>query len=136
MIDLVREPIDAPSLRNAMVRTEDGALVMFEGVVRDHARGRAVCRLEYQAYEPMARKKLEEIAGRARTEYAIREIGIVHRLGVLKPGECSVVIAVAAEHRSAAFEACRFLIEEIKKSVPIWKKEVYEDGESWIEGSS
>jgi molybdopterin synthase catalytic subunit len=136
MIDLVHEPIDVPSLRNAMVHAEDGALVVFEGVVRDNARGRAVRRLEYQAYEPMARKKLEEIAGRARKEHAIREIGIVHRLGVLKPGECSLVIAVAAAHRGAAFEACRFLIEEIKKTVPIWKKEVYEDGETWIEGNS
>jgi molybdopterin synthase catalytic subunit len=135
MISLVHRTIDVLSLRKSLARPADGACVVFEGVVRDHARGRAVCSLEYQAYETMAGKKLEEIRARAMKEFAIRDLGIVHRLGVLAPGDCSVAIVVAAAHRAAAFDACRFAIEEIKKSVPIWKKEVYADGEAWIEGA-
>ncbi|MBP1595301.1 MAG: molybdenum cofactor biosynthesis protein MoaE [Acidobacteria bacterium] len=133
MFRLTFDPIDAGSIRDALVQAQDGAVVVFEGITRDHARGRKVLCLEYQAYETMALKKLQEIGARARQEYQIREISIVHRLGRLCPTDCSVAIVVAAEHRAAAFDACRFAIDNIKKFVPIWKKEVYEDGETWID---
>jgi molybdopterin synthase catalytic subunit len=90
--------------------------------------------LEYDAYEPMALKKLEEVGFRAQSQFAIRDIAIVHRLGRMDIGECSVVIVVTSAHRGPAFEACRFAIDTIKEIVPIWKKEFYEDGEVWIEG--
>lgn len=135
MFRLVREPIDTGLLRAALLGPEDGAVAIFKGVVRNHARGKQVRHLEYDAYEAMALKKLEEIGARAKREFAIREIGIIHRLGHMNPTECSVAIVVTSAHRSAAFAACRFAIDEIKKVVPIWKKEVYEDGEVWIEGS-
>jgi molybdopterin synthase catalytic subunit len=135
MFRLVREPIDKASLRNALVQAEDGAAVIFEGVVRNHARGRRVRYLEYDAYEIMALKKLEEVGALAKAKFAIRDIGIWHRLGPMLPGECSVIIVAASAHREAAFEACRFAIDTLKKTVPIWKKEFYEDGEVWIEGN-
>ncbi len=132
---LVRDPIDVRALRNRMTRPEDGAVVAFEGVVRNNARGRKVTYLEYHAYEAMALKKLRELEEVARREFAIREIEIIHRLGRLEHGECSVAIVVAAAHRAPAFEACRFAIDTLKKTVPIWKKEFYQDGEIWIEGN-
>jgi len=134
MFRLVNDPIDAGSLRCALVCPEDGAVVIFEGIVRNHARGKGVRYLEYQAYESMALHKIEEIGAHARNEFAIRDIAIVHRLGRLDPGECSVAIVVVAAHRAAAFDACRYAIDAIKKIVPIWKKEFYEDGEIWVEG--
>jgi MoaE-MoaD fusion protein len=134
LIRLLHEPIDTATLRNTLVCPEDGAVAIFEGVVRNHARGKSVRFLEYDAYESMALKKLEEIGAQARARFQIREIGIWHRLGHMNPTECSVAIVVTAAHRNAAFDACRFAIDEIKKSVPIWKKEFYEDGEQWIEG--
>jgi MoaE-MoaD fusion protein len=136
MFRLVREPIDTIPLRDTLVHPEDGAVVIFEGVVRNQARGRKVRFLEYDAYQDMALKKLQQIGERARREFEIRDISVVHRLGHMSPSECSVVIIVTAAHRAAAFDACRFAIDEIKKTVPIWKKEVYEDGETWIEGPS
>ena len=135
MISLVHGPIDAVYLRDALVKPEDGALVVFEGVVRDRARGRKVCELQYEAYEPMALKKMEEIAGQILAAFPIRQIGIVHRLGRLLPEECSILIVVTAAHRAAAFDACRMAIDTIKEVVPIWKKEFYEDGEVWVEGA-
>jgi molybdopterin synthase catalytic subunit len=135
MIRITRDSIDTLSLRSALLQPDDGAVVLFEGVVRNHSRGRTVRRLEYEAYEPMAAAKLEDIERRARQSFAVRDIGIVHRLGSMDPTECSVAIAVTAAHRAEAFHACRFIIDEIKKTVPIWKKEIYEDGEVWIEGS-
>jgi molybdopterin synthase catalytic subunit len=134
MYRLVREPIDVQSIADGLRRPEDGALVIFEGVVRNHADGKGVLRLEYDGYEPMALKKLEEIGSRAKSEFAIRDIAVVHRLGPMDVGECSVAIVVASAHRAPAFDACRFAIDAIKKIVPIWKKEFYEDGEVWIEG--
>jgi molybdopterin synthase catalytic subunit len=136
MFQLVHEPIDIDRMRQALVGPEDGAVAIFEGVVRNNARGRQVRHLEYDAYEAMAMKKLEEIGARARREFGIRNIGIIHRLGRLQLTECSVAIIVTSAHRDAAFAACRFAIDEIKKTVPIWKKEVYEDGAVWIEGES
>ena len=123
-------------MRDALVRPEDGAVAVFEGVVRNNARGKKVLYLEYYAYESMALKKLEEVGTLAQSEYDIHSIGILHRLGRLNHTECSVAIVVAAAHRAAAFDACRFAIDTLKKIVPIWKKEFYEDGEVWIEGGN
>jgi molybdopterin synthase catalytic subunit len=134
MYSLIREPIDTQQIADSLQKPEDGAVVIFEGVVRNHANDKAVRFLEYEAYESMARKKIEEIGSRAKSEFAIRDIAIVHRLGHMDIGECSIVIAVASAHRGPAFDACRFAIDTIKELVPIWKKEFYEDGEIWIEG--
>ena len=136
MFRLVREPIDLERLKDSLIRPEDGAVAIFEGIVRNHARGKAVRYLEYHAYESMALKKLEEIGTQAKREFAIRDIGILHRLGRLDHRECSVGIVVVAAHRGPAFDACRFAIDTLKKIVPIWKKEYYEDGEVWIEGGN
>ncbi len=135
MFQLIREPIDIQKIADGLQKPEDGALVVFEGVVRNNSQDKAVRFLEYDAYEPMALKKIEEIGSRARNQFAIRDIAIVHRLGRMDIGECSVAIIVASAHRGPAFEACRFAIDTIKEIVPIWKKEFYEDGEVWIEGA-
>jgi len=134
MFRLTREPIDIQKTVESIQKPEDGAVVVFDGVVRNHSKDKSVRYLEYDAYESMAVKKLEEVGARARSGYAIRDIAIVHRLGRLDVGECSVAIVVASAHRGPAFEACRFAIDTIKEIVPIWKKEFYENGEVWIEG--
>jgi molybdopterin synthase catalytic subunit len=130
---LVRERINIQEISESIRKPEDGAIVVFDGVVRNHSKKKAVRFLEYDAYESMALKKLEEIGLRAKNEFEIRDIAIVHRLGHMEVGESSVVIAVASAHRGPAFDACRFAIDTIKTIVPIWKKEFYEDGEIWIE---
>ena len=134
MFRLIREPIDVRRVAESIQKPEDGAVVVFEGAVRNHSQAKAVRFLEYDAYESMALKKLEEIGSRAKDKYDIRAIAIVHRLGHMDIGELSIVIAVASAHRGPAFDACRFAIDTIKEIVPIWKKEFYEDGEVWIEG--
>jgi molybdopterin synthase catalytic subunit len=134
MYRLVREPIDIGAIQESLILPEDGAAAIFLGTVRNHARGKPVRHLEYSAYEPMALKKLEEIGALAKQLYPIRDIAIVHRLGRLQHSDCSIAIVVTSAHRGPAFEACRFAIDTIKKIVPIWKKEFYEDGECWIEG--
>lgn len=134
MFQLVRDPIDIQKVAGSIHKPEDGAVVVFEGVVRNNAKGKAVRFLEYDAYEPMALRKLEEIGTLARSQFEIRDMAIVHRLGHMDIGECSTVIVVTSAHRGPAFDACRFAIDKIKEIVPIWKKEFYEDGEVWIEG--
>jgi MoaE-MoaD fusion protein len=118
----------------AMERPEDGAIVIFDGVVRNHSRGRRTLYLDYEAYEDMARQKLQELADEARQRFAVRNLVIVHRLGRIEIGESSVLIAVFSAHRAAAFEACRWLIDTLKRTVPIWKKEYFEDGAVWADG--
>jgi molybdopterin synthase catalytic subunit len=113
---------------------EDGAVCLFLGVVRNENGGRPVRHLEYEAYEEMARPLMEEIAAEARRRWPVTEVHIVHRLGRLEIGEPSVAVSVAAPHRAAAFEACRYAIDTLKATVPIWKKEFYADGEIWLEG--
>ena len=115
-------------------RPEDGAAAVFEGIVRNHTRGRRTLFLDYEAYEEMALKQMEELAGRALAEFKIRDVAIVHRLGRLEIGETSVLIVVASAHRAAAFDACRWLIDTLKRTVPIWKKEHFEDGAVWADG--
>ncbi len=131
---IVSGVIDTVALLRAIKQPEDGATVVFEGIVRNHTRGRRTLHLEYEAYEEMALKQMEELAARALTEFKIRDVTLVHRLGRLEIGETSVLIVVASAHRAAAFEACRWLIDTLKRTVPIWKKEYFEDGAVWADG--
>ncbi len=131
---IVKGKIDTASLLKGIKEPEDGAVVMFEGIVRDNTRGRRTLYLDYEAYEAMALKQMEELAARAMVEFEIRDVAIVHRLGRLEIGETSVLIVVASAHRAAAFEACRWLIDTLKRTVPIWKKEHFEDGAVWADG--
>ena len=131
---IIRERIETVSIIEGIKRPEDGAAVVFEGIVRNHTRGRRTLYLDYEAYEEMALKQMEELAARALAEFKIRDVAIVHRLGRLEIGETSVLIAVASAHRAAAFEACRWLIDTLKRTVPIWKKEHFEDGAVWADG--
>ena len=112
---------------------EDGAVALFLGRVRVHNQGRRVLHLEYQAYAGMAESEMRKIADEARRRFPITVLALVHRTGRLEIGEVSVAVAVAAPHRGAAFDACRFAIDALKSTVPIWKKEVFEGGEVWIE---
>jgi molybdopterin synthase catalytic subunit len=131
---LTRAEIQAESLI-AKVRTpDDGAVVTFDGCVRNHSLGRRTLHLEYESYEPMALLKMREIGEELHKMAAIDRIAIVHRLGRLEIGETSVFIAVSAAHRTAAFEACRWAIDTLKRTVPIWKKEFFEDGAIWADG--
>jgi molybdopterin synthase catalytic subunit len=133
-IALVREPIQAEALVNKLKQGEDGAVAIFDGIVRNNTRGRRTLYLDYEAYEEMALKQMCALAQEASGRFAIRDITIVHRLGRLGVGETSVLIAVASAHRAAAFDACRWLIDTLKKTVPIWKKEHFEDGAVWADG--
>ena len=133
-IRIVREPIPTQSVLGALKRPEDGAAVVFEGAVRNHTRGRRTLYLDYEAYEAMALKQMEGLAEQARERFAVRGISIIHRLGRLEIGETSVLIVVASAHRGAAFDACRWLIDTLKKTVPIWKKEYFDDGAVWADG--
>jgi molybdopterin synthase catalytic subunit len=131
---ITRSPISASDLANQLRAGKDGAVVIFEGMVRNHSRGRATLYLEYEAYEPMAIRKMEELGCEVRQKFAIDGIGMIHRLGRLEIGETSVAIIVSAEHRRAAFEACHYAIDRLKQMVPIWKKEYFADGAVWAEG--
>ncbi len=133
-VRIVREPIDSEGVVARLKRPEDGAAVVFDGVVRDNTRGRRTLYLEYEAYEPMALKQLQSLAAEARNRFAVRGVSIVHRLGRLEVGQTSVLIAVASAHRAAAFEASRWIIDTLKKTVPIWKREHFEDGAVWADG--
>jgi molybdopterin synthase catalytic subunit len=130
---LTASPIDLASLLQD-ARTSDGALCLFVGVVRNENAGRAVVRLEYEAYEEMALGLMEEIAAETRRRFSVTEVRLVHRLGRLEIGEASVAVAVASPHRGEAFAACRHAIDTLKARVPIWKKEFYADGSAWLEG--
>jgi Molybdopterin converting factor, large subunit len=134
--ELTTEPLNVGEIARRIVPETCGAIVTLDGFVRRYTKGRETEYLVYEAYEPMALKEMEKLARAAREKFEIEHIGIVHRLGKLEIGETSVVISVAAPHRRAAFEACEWLIKELKRTVPIWKKEVYADGEIWIEGDS
>ncbi len=131
---IVRETIDTAQTLTSLKRGEDGAALVFEGVVRNQTRGRKTLYLDYEAYEEMALRQMESLAAEAVQKFQIRDVAIVHRLGRLEIGETSVLIAVASAHRAAAFEACRWLIDTLKRTVPIWKKEYFEDGAVWADG--
>ena len=112
----------------------DGAVCVFDGIVRDNTRGRATLHLDYEAYEEMALKQMRACAREAIARFGVREVAIVHRLGRLFVGETSVLIAVSSAHRGAAFDACRYVIDTLKKTVPIWKREQFADGAVWADG--
>ncbi|HVM75813.1 MAG TPA: molybdenum cofactor biosynthesis protein MoaE [Candidatus Saccharimonadales bacterium] len=132
--ELLRAPIDANAAVRYVRGDRDGAIVTFDGFVRNESRGRRTLYLEYEAYESMALTKMHEICAQIRKTYAIHRVAVLHRLGHLAIGETSVFIAVSAAHRSAAFDACRFAIDTLKRTVPIWKKEFFEDGAVWADG--
>lgn len=137
LVRVTAEPLDRAHV-DELVRavTDDGVggIVVFEGVVRDNARGKQVRYLEYDAYPEMALQQMRQIAQEVQTRWATDRVALVHRVGRLEIGECSVVVAVGCAHRGEAFEACRYAIDTLKATVPIWKKEFYADGEEWVEG--
>ena len=134
--ELTTDPIDVGAVARRVVLPECGATVTLDGYAREWTRGRRTLYLVYEAYAPMALRELRRLGEQAHEKFEIAHIGIVHRTGRLEIGETSVVIAVSAPHRRAAFEACEWAIRELKRTVPIWKKEVFADGEVWVEGES
>lgn len=133
-MELVRERIDTAALTQGVKAGGDGAVCVFDGIVRDNTRGRRTLHLDYEAYEEMALKQMRELAAQAVERFGVREVTLVHRLGRLVVGETSVLIVVASAHRGAAFDACRWVIDTLKKTVPIWKKEQFVDGAVWADG--
>ena len=134
IFQLVREPIDTEALIAHVRAPGDGAIVTFDGFVRNQSHHRPTLYLDYEAYESMALAKMREIGAQLHEKFAIHRVAMVHRLGRLEIGETSVFIAVSAPHRASAFDACRFAIDTLKRTVPIWKKEYFEDGAVWADG--
>jgi len=133
-VAITRDAIETAAWTAKIKQPEDGATVVFEGIVRNHSRGRRTLFLDYEAYEEMALKQMESLVAQALSEFQIRDAAIVHRLGRLQIGETSVLILVVSAHRAAAFDACRWLIDTLKRTVPIWKREHFEDGVVWADG--
>ena len=131
---ITSEPINAHELANLLKAPEAGAVVLFEGIVRNHSDCRKTLYLEYEAYTSMATRMMEEIGENAKRQFAINRIGMLHRVGRVEIGDTSVAIVVTSAHRQAAFEACRYAIDELKRKVPIWKKEHFQEGVVWAEG--
>jgi MoaE-MoaD fusion protein len=134
LVQIVREPIQTDRIVNAVKSASDGAVCVFDGIVRDNSRGRATLHLDYEGYEEMALRQMHMLREEAIERFRVREIAIVHRLGRLLIGETSVLIVVASAHRGAAFDACRYVIDTLKKTVPIWKREQFVDGAVWADG--
>jgi molybdopterin synthase catalytic subunit len=134
LVALTRERIDRDALVAALQQPGDGAVVVFDGIVRDNTRGRKTLYLDYEAYEEMAVNQMQKLAREAGERFAIDRVGVVHRLGRLEIGESSIVIVVTSAHRGAAFDACRWLIDTLKRTVPVWKKEHFADGAVWKDG--
>jgi molybdopterin synthase catalytic subunit len=132
--ELLTTPMDTAAAVAFVRGAQDGALVTFDGFVRNQSHGRATEYLEYESYQPMAIAKLKEIGLELHEKFAIHRVVILHRLGRLQVGETSVFIAVSAPHRAAAFDACRYAIDTLKRTVPIWKKEFFADGAVWADG--
>ena len=135
MIQIVDKKINVAELLDSVIAPEAGGIDIFLGTTRNHSKGKKVIRLEYEAYLPMALKLMSEIESEIRERWNIHKISMIHRTGVVPVMEASVAIAVSAAHRKEAFEACRYAIDELKKRVPIWKKEIFEDGEVWVENA-
>jgi molybdopterin synthase catalytic subunit len=133
-IQITREPLDRNALIASVTDPGIGGIVVFEGVVRDNARGKQVRYLEYDVYPEMAVQQIREILAEAEKRWNVDRVAVAHRIGRLEIGEASVIIVVATPHRAEAFEACRFIIDTLKTTVPIWKKEVAINGEEWVEG--
>ena len=133
MIQLQHDPIDIGELVSSVQSSKSGAILLFQGVTRDNFKGRKVVRLEYEAYDEMALLEMNKIKEEVHRRWPTVLISMTHRLGVVPVGECSVAIAVSSPHRQAAYEANRFAIDALKSQVPIWKKEIYTDGNVWKE---
>ena len=133
-VELTDTVIDAGAIIEGMKAGADGAVCVFDGIVRDNTRGRKTLHLDYEAYREMALEQMRGLAAEAVTKFGVRDVALVHRLGRLVVGETSVLIVVASAHRGAAFDACRWLIDTLKKTVPIWKKEQFVDGVVWADG--
>ncbi|MEM8526169.1 MAG: molybdenum cofactor biosynthesis protein MoaE [Bacteroidota bacterium] len=131
-IQLKTTPLNIEECYQNVAASDAGGIDLFVGTVRDQTKGRKVLRLEFEAYEPMAISEMRKIAERAADRWKVKNISIHHRIGTLQIGEIAVIIAVATAHRKAAFEACQFAIDTLKETVPIWKKEIFEDGEVWV----
>ena len=134
LIQLTREPLDRNALIAAVSHASVGGIAIFEGVVRDHARGKQIRYLEYDVYPEMAKQQIRVIVDEAQKRWDVEHVAVAHRFGRLEIGEASVIIVVATPHRAEAFEACRYIIDTLKTTVPIWKKEVATNGEEWVEG--
>lgn len=134
LIQLTREPLKRDELVAVMSHPSVGGIVVFEGVVRDNARGKQVRYLEYDVYEEMAEQQIRAIVAEAQQRWGVERVAVAHRFGRLEIGEASVIIVVASPHRGEAFDACRYIIDTLKSTVPIWKKEVATNGEEWVEG--
>jgi len=134
LIEIVEAPIAADTIVAGMKTGGDGAVCVFDGVVRDNTRGRKTLYLDYETYREMALEQMLRLAGEATLKFGVRDVALVHRIGRLTIGETSVLIVVASAHRGAAFDACRWLIDALKKTVPIWKKETFVDGVVWADG--
>ncbi|WP_419803737.1 molybdenum cofactor biosynthesis protein MoaE [Terriglobus sp.] len=133
-VALTHAEIDSKAILAALKAGEDGAVTVFDGIVRNNTKGRATLYLDYSAYDAMALEQMRALATEAVTRFGVRDVAMVHRLGRLQVGETSVLIAVASAHRGVTFDACRWLIDTLKKQVPIWKKEIFMDGAVWAPG--
>jgi molybdopterin synthase catalytic subunit len=133
-VEIIDAVIPSAEIVAEMKAGPDGAVCVFDGIVRDNTRGRKTLYLDYEAYREMALEQMRGLSGEAVTKFGVRDVALVHRLGRLMVGETSVLVVVASAHRGAAFEACRWLIDTLKKTVPIWKKEQFVDGASWADG--
>ena len=136
LIEIVHEVIDTARVMEGIKAGADGAVCVFDGIVRNHTRGRETLYLDYEAYREMALTQMRGLADEAVARFGVREVALVHRLGRLFVGETSVLIVVASAHRGVAFEACRWLIDTLKKQVPIWKRETFADGVIWADGEA
>ena len=132
LVRLTEAPLKPDQVISLVESPTCGGIDVFIGTVRDKTKDRKVIRLEFEAYDPMAIREMEKIANHALEKWPIKHIAIHHRKGVLEIGEIAVIIAVSSPHRKAAFEACQFAIDTLKETVPIWKKEIFEDGEVWV----
>ncbi|MEM7548932.1 MAG: molybdenum cofactor biosynthesis protein MoaE [Bacteroidota bacterium] len=135
MIKLTQEHINVQQIIDSVYSNNAGAVDVFIGTVRNNTKGKNVVKLDFEAYEPMALKELKMIAKEAKEKWPVEKLSIVHAIGVREIGELAVVIAVSTPHRKASFEACQFCIDTLKQTVPIWKKEVFEDGEVWVDST-
>lgn len=136
MIEITRNSLSPEQIINKVRKDSHGAVVTFVGTVRSPSQGKEVLSIEYEAYPEMAQKKLQQIVNEIKQKWQLHDVAIYHRVGKLRVGETSLVIVVAAPHRQEAFQACQFAVDRLKQIVPIWKKEVYQNGESWVEESA
>jgi molybdopterin synthase catalytic subunit len=133
-VEIIEDVLPTSEVIEAIKAVSDGAVCVFDGIVRNNTRGRQTLYLDYEAYREMALTQMRELAAEAVDRFGVRDVALLHRLGRLQVGETSVLIAVASAHRGQAFEACRWLIDTLKKQVPIWKKETFVDGAVWADG--